>query len=528
MSGSSHTAGRNHHANIVGCRVWKSKPSDAIILTDENMLAGSLPESEGRNVMPVREADCLVVSRRGSKVRTVHAVRPSDQAVLGSWIGEQAAAFAENCGFKARPGQLVMVPDTNGVPTALFGVPEKDVVDPFVFGALAQDLPAGDWRVEAPDDIARYDVILGFCLGAYQYGLKSASAKKPTTRLVVTAQERASVASEMARSIWLARDLINTPANLLGPSDLARAAKTVLKEFGAHVDVIKGAALDKAYPLLAHVGNGSDRGPRVVVAQWQGSTADKKAPLISLVGKGVCFDSGGYDLKPSSGMLRMKKDMGGAATVLALARLIMTQNLPVRLEVRLGCVENSVSGHAMRPLDVVRSRSGLTVEIGNTDAEGRLVLCDLLHEAGEQKPDLLLDVATLTGAARVALGPDLPALLCNDEAVSKAFLDAGQQEADPMWRLPLWQGYREWLGSSVADLSNISSRPMAGAITAGLFLERFVNPDQRWVHIDSYAWNDSSRPGRPKGGDSPGVRAIFKAITKLFCEEQNTDATKVS
>ncbi|ATI13398.1 MULTISPECIES: M17 family metallopeptidase [Acetobacter] len=528
MSGSSHTAGRNHHTNIVCRRVWKSKPSDAIILAEGNMLTGNSPESEGRNVMPVREADCLVVSRRGSKVRTVHAVRPSEQAVLEAWVGEQAAAFAESCGFKALPGQLVMVPDTNGVPTALFGVPEKGVVDPFIFGALAQELPDGDWRVETPDDIARHDVILGFCLGAYQYGLKSASAKKPTTRLVVTAQERASVASEIARSIWLARDLINTPANLLGPSDLARAAKTVLKEFGADVDVIKGAALDKAYPLLAHVGNGSDRGPRVVVAQWHGSTADKKAPLISLVGKGVCFDSGGYDLKPSSGMLRMKKDMGGAATVLALARLIMTQDLPVRLELRLGCVENSVSGHAMRPLDVVRSRSGLTVEIGNTDAEGRLVLCDLLHEAGEQNPDLLLDVATLTGAARVALGPDLPALFCNDEAISKVFLEAGQQEADPMWRLPLWQGYREWLGSSVADISNISSRPTAGAITAGLFLERFVNPDQRWVHIDSYAWNDSSRPGRPKGGDSPGVRAVFKAITQLFCEEQDTAAIKVS
>ncbi|PHY94703.1 leucyl aminopeptidase [Acetobacter pomorum] len=478
--------------------------------------------------MPVREADCLVVSRRGSKVRTVHVVRPSEQVRLEAKIGAQAVAFAENCGFKARPGQLVMVPDASGAPVALFGAPEKGVVDPFAFGALAQDLPAGDWQVEAPDDIARHDIVLGFCLGAYHYGLKSAPPSKPTTRLVVTAQERAGVASEAARSIWLARDLINTPANLLGPSDLARAAKSVFKAFDAQVDVIKGTALDKAYPLLAHVGNGSDRGPRVVVAQWQGSGADKKAPLISLVGKGVCFDSGGYDLKPSSGMLRMKKDMGGAATVLALARLIMTQDLPVRLEVRLGCVENSVSGHAMRPLDVVRSRSGLTVEIGNTDAEGRLVLCDLLCEAGEQKPDLLLDVATLTGAARVALGPDLPALLCNDDAVSAAFLEAGQQEADPMWRLPLWQGYREWLGSSVADISNISSKPMAGAITAGLFLERFVNTGQRWVHIDSYAWNDSARPGRPKGGDSPGVRAVFKAITNLFVKKQSEAAIKVS
>lgn len=473
--------------------------------------------------MSVREPDCLVVSRSRRKagekaIRTVQGVRGADPKALAALLGAEGAAFAQACGFTGKPGQLVLVPEASGAPMGLFGVPEKGQRDPYLFGALAQELPAGDWQVKMPADIAREDVILGFCLGAYQFSLKSSgkAAKHEGPRLVVTAAEQKGMAVETARSVWLARDLINTPANLLGPSELAKAAREALTPFGADVEIIKGAALDKAYPLLAHVGNGSDRGPRVALARWKGSKAGKSAPLLSLVGKGVCFDSGGYDLKPSSGMLRMKKDMGGAASVLALARLIMTQDLPVRLEVRLGCVENSVSGHAMRPLDVVKSRAGLTVEIGNTDAEGRLVLCDLLSEAGEHPPDLLMDIATLTGAARVALGPDLPALFSNDDGVAQSILAAGQRQADPLWRLPLWQGYAGWLKSPVADLNNISSRPMAGAVTAGLFLERFVNAGQRWAHIDSYAWNDSGRPGRPEGGDSPGIRALFDAVCKIF------------
>ncbi|WP_025860360.1 leucyl aminopeptidase family protein [Acetobacter papayae] len=475
--------------------------------------------------MPIREPECLSVSTSRKTVWTVHAVRASERVTLAARVGEKATTFAQQCGFVARPGQLVLVPGETDAPVALLGIAEKTADgqaarDPFGFGLLARDLPAGHWTVNAPDDIARDDIILGFCLGAYRYSLKEgasgAEAGKNRPRLVVSRAEREGLAVDMARSIWLARDLINAPANLMGPSELARAARAVLAPLGAQVETIKGAALEKGYPLIAHVGMGSERGPRVVVARWQGSKAGRNAPLLSLVGKGVCFDSGGYDLKPSSAMLRMKKDMGGAASVLALARLVMARDLPIRLEVRLGCVENSVSGRAMRPLDVVTSRAGLTVEIGNTDAEGRLVLCDLLHEAGEASPDLLLDVATLTGAARVALGPDLPALFCSDDTTAALFEQAGRQQADPLWRLPLWPGYADWMRSSVADISNVSSRPMAGAITAGLFLERFVKPDQRWVHIDSYAWNDFSRPGRPEGGDSPGIRGFFAAVGAVF------------
>ena len=466
--------------------------------------------------MPIHDLDCLSVARRRKTLCTVHAVRASERETWVALAGEPAVTFAESCGFVARVGQVVLVPGPEGKVQALLGLPEQEAPrDPFVFGRLALDLPEGDWTVQVPKDVARDDVILGFCLGAYRYSLKTGGSPAEGPRLVVTAAERKGLAAQMARSICFARDLINTPANLLGPSELAREAKAALRPLGAEVEVIKGAALDEAYPLLAHVGNGSERAPRVVVARWSGTHAGKDAPLISLVGKGVCFDSGGYDIKPSGGMLRMKKDMGGAATVLALAHLVMAQDLPIKLELRLGCVENSVSGHAMRPLDVIRSRAGLTVEIGNTDAEGRLVLSDLLHEAGESQPDLLVDVATLTGAARVALGPDLPALFCNNDSTAMLFAEAAEYEADPLWRLPLWQGYAGWLKSPVADLNNIASRPMAGAITAGLFLEHFVKPDQRWVHIDSYAWNDSSRPGRPEGGDTPGIRALFRVIRSL-------------
>jgi leucyl aminopeptidase len=365
----------------------------------------------------------------------------------------------------------------------------------------------------AAGDFDRDRAVLGFCLGAYRFTLFR-KPRRASATLVVADGHRAALAQ--AASIWAARDLVNTPANLLGPSELADAAAGLAAEFGACFVRTEGPVLDRAYPTIAAVGRGSARKPVVASFTWRGSAATAASPHVSLCGKGVVFDSGGYDLKPSAGMLRMKKDMGGAASVLALARIVMESDLPIRLSVRIGCVENSVSGQAMRPLDVIRTRRGLSVEVGNTDAEGRLVLCDLLAEASDEHPDLLIDCATLTGAARVALGPDLPALFCSDPDWSDAFIRAGRVETDPMWQLPLWEGYDHWLDSPVADLNNVSGKTHAGAVTAALFLRRFIAPGVAWAHLDTYAWNDNSRPARPEGGEVLGMRAFALAISTRF------------
>jgi leucyl aminopeptidase len=354
--------------------------------------------------------------------------------------------------------------------------------------------------------------VQGWCLGAYQYTRLSAAPRVPAQLCGASAHPHALA---MARAAWLARDLINTPANLLGPRDLAEATRTLGDRFGATTTLTDGEALASSYPAIAAVGAGAERPPVVATLVWAGSAATDDSPLLSLCGKGVVFDSGGYDLKPSSAMLRMKKDMGGAALMLALASAVMAADLPIRLQVRIGCVENMVSGGAMRPLDVIQTRKGLTVEIGNTDAEGRLVLCDLLTEACEHDPALLVDAATLTGAARVALGPDIPAMLSNDDDVADAMVAAGVQEHDPVWRLPLHAGYDPWLSSPIADLGNVAAKPMAGAIIAGLFLQRFVKPGTSWVHIDTYAWNDATRPGRPDGGEAHGLRTLYAMIGRL-------------
>jgi leucyl aminopeptidase len=299
------------------------------------------------------------------------------------------------------------------------------------------------------------------------------------------------------------------PAADLGPQQLAEAAAALARRHGGRAEIITGQALSDGFPCMAAVGAGSVRSPHLAVLRWEG---DAKGPLIALCGKGVCFDTGGLDIKPSSGMLRMKKDMGGAAIMLAVAEMVMRARLPIRLLVLIGAVENAVSGHAMRPMDVLRTRKGLRVEIGNTDAEGRLVLCDLLQFATEQKPAMIIDAATLTGAARVALGPDLPVLFSNDDSLAERILRAGEAVEDRLWRLPLHDGYDSWLDSPFADLSNVSSKPMAGAVTAALFLRRFVTPDQPWAHLDVYAWNDSTRPGRPEGGEAQAARAIFRML----------------
>jgi leucyl aminopeptidase len=448
----------------------------------------------------------LPLTDAATGARAVHAARPATLAALLAKLPPAQSAFAAASGFTAKPEELLLLPAEGGV-DALFGLGTTQ--GPFVWGALATKLPAGTWRLaEGVPDQA--EATLGFCLGAYRY-----TAFKPAKPGPVLVRVPGTEAAEReAQSAWMVRDLINTPANLLGPAELADATAGLARAFGASDTLITGDALARDYPTVFAVGNGSDRLPVVAKLAWSGAGPD--APLISLCGKGVVFDTGGYDLKPAGGMLRMKKDMGGAATMLGLARLIMGAGLPVRLEVVIGCVENAVSGRAMRPLDVVRTRSGLTVEIGNTDAEGRLVLCDLLAEASDRKPALLMNAATLTGAARVAVGPDLPALFCNDDAWAHALLAAGLRVHDPLWRLPLWDGYDPWLDSTVADLNNVASKPMAGAIIAALFMRRFVAPGVPWAHLDLYAWNDSPRAGRPEGGEAMAMRAAVAAIAERF------------
>ncbi len=457
--------------------------------------------------------ECLVDT--ADATRPLHAVRSSGLAAFLDSLPAAQGRFLRQLDFAATAQELLFLPGDGGVVGAVLGLGEDN--SPAEFGNLAFRLPEGmPWRLQ-PGDYDPGFATLGFCLGAYRYGALKAAKRGPARLLAPAGQERSRSA---ASATWMVRDLVNTPANLLGPVELADFAASLGKRYGAASEIIAGDALDEAYPTIAAVGRGSARPPRVAILRWSGSAAHAGAPLVSLCGKGVCFDTGGYDIKPSSGMLRMKKDMGGAATVLGLARLIMEANLPVRLTVRIGCVENSISGTAMRPLDVIRTRKGITVEVGNTDAEGRLVLCDLLAEACEESPSLLVDCATLTGAARVALGPDLPAMFCNDDGWAETLLRNGHKRHDPLWRLPLWAGYDRWLDSSVADLNNVSSKPHAGAITAALFLQRFVTPGVAWAHFDLYAWNDQTSPGHPEGGEAYAMRAVFSGVMERLAGAQ--------
>ena len=447
--------------------------------------------------------DCIVASPDGA--RPVHVIRPDGLAAFLNTLPGDQAGFLRDTGFAAKAGELRLLPGADGVAGAALGIGSD--ASPFAFGSLAQQLPAVyPWQL-LPGDYDAASATLGFCLGAYRYDRFVSSGRKPASLYVPPDGHGGSLSQ--ARAAWMVRDLINTPPNILGPVELADFAVSLAARHDADCKVFADAALEDGYPTVAAVGRGSVRLPRVVVFHWRGRSATATSPLLSLCGKGVCFDTGGYDLKPSAGMLRMKKDMGGAATVLGLARIVMEADLPIRLAVRIGCVENSVSGMAMRPSDVITTRSGLTVEVGNTDAEGRLVLCDLLSEASEEDPALLVDCATLTGAARVALGPDLPALFSNDDRLAESLLRAGTLVHDPVWRLPLWAGYDDWLKSPIADLNNVASKPLAGAVVAALYLQRFVRPEIPWMHLDLYAWNDQGRPGRPEGGEAMGMRALF-------------------
>ncbi len=448
----------------------------------------------------------------------LYAIRPAGLDAFLETLSTVQRSFLKAQNFTGAAKSMVLLPGADGIFGAVLGLGAD--TSPFAFGALAVNLPPESvWRI-VPGDFSQDDATLGFLLGAYHYDRLKPRARPPAKLRRGAVSDRIIAISE---SICFARDLINTPANLLGPTELADAAFILATDFQAKVDRISGKALTTRYPALNAVGAGSDRPPEAVFFAWAGTNAGADAPLISLCGKGVCFDTGGYDLKPSAAMLRMKKDMGGAAIILGLARLIMGADLPVRLHVRIGCVENSISGHAMRPSDVLQTHAGLTVEVGNTDAEGRLVLCDLLAEAGAENPHWLIDAATLTGAARVALGPDIPALFSNDDDLADAILKSGAAADDPLWRLPLWPEYNSWLDSNVADANTVSARPFAGAIVAALFLQRFVPDTVPWAHIDVYAWNDQTRPGRPEGGEAQTLRALFGMLETRFAEGQSTN-----
>ncbi len=448
----------------------------------------------------------------GEPCLTLRAVRPNALDDVLATLAPEMSGFVRTAGFGASAQELLLLPGPEGLSGALLGL--GDERGHAAFGSVANRLPEGTaWRL-ADGDYDPEAALLGYCLGAYHFSAFKAAKRGPAR--IVRPEGAGAAALIAARATFMARDLVNTPANLLGPAELADVTAQLGERHGATVSLVEGEALRREYPAIATVGQGSARPPVMASFLWRSGRAGPDAPLVSLCGKGVCFDTGGYDLKPSAGMLRMKKDMGGAAAALGLARMILEHDLPVRLAVRIGCVENSVSGTAMRPLDVIGTRRGLTVEIGNTDAEGRLVLCDLLAAASDEKPAVLLDFSTLTGAARVALGPDLPALFSNDDRLAHELIRAGTEVNDPVWRLPLWPGYESWLDSKIADLNNVSAKPFAGAITAALFLRRFVPPDTAWAHVDLYAWNDQTSPARPEGGEAQAMRAAFAAIAGLI------------
>ena len=439
------------------------------------------------------------------------AVDRGNFGAIAAALGAQVGAWCAANGFAGEAGRFVPVPGADGRPLAvLAGCDGRDAL--FGLASLPVRLPEGAYALDSRGlALDAADVALGWALGAYQFTRYKKAARAPA-RLVVDAATAAHV-EPLARAAYQVRDLVNTPTEQMGPAELAGAVRALAQAHGAQYrEWVGDDLLGANFPTIHAVGRASHRAPRL--AELAHGPAD--APHLVLVGKGVCFDTGGLDIKPADGMRWMKKDMGGAAHAIALASLVLAAKLPVRLSLLVPAVENAIAGNAYRPGEVVTTRAGLSVEIDNTDAEGRLVLCDALAYAAEQKPDLILDFATLTGAARIALGPDLPALFANRDGIASDLLDAAQATRDPLWRLPLWRPYLAMLDSHVADLANAGASRHAGAITAALYLERFVPEAQAWAHLDVYSWNDSDKPGRPRGGEAQGLRAYFEFLRRRY------------
>ncbi len=457
----------------------------------------------------------VTLSRKPAASATpLFCASPDTWAELCQLLSPAERAWCKAIGFSAKPDTHAPVAGPDGqISRVLVGVRSAD--DPFVLAALPQALPVGRYRLDADGmAIDPQAAALSWSLGDYVFDAYKKRARLGAELLLAQGPE-AERGIAIAGAMTAVRDLVNTPAEAMGPQHLEAAVKLLAKAHKAKVKVWEGDALLKAnFPAIHAVGRAAaaDRQPRLIELTW----GDAKAPVLSLLGKGVCFDTGGLDIKPADGMRLMKKDMGGAANAIGLAMLVMAFKLPVRLQLLIPAVENAISGNAFRPGDIFTTRSGQTIEIGNTDAEGRVVLCDAMSYAMESKPDLLIDLATLTGAARVALGPDLPALFTRDLQLGRELTDLGLQERDPLWPLPLWQPYQAYIETPVADISNSGSSPLAGAITAALFLDRFVPPSQPWLHIDLYAWNPMSRPGRPVGGEAQTIRTLLHFLERRY------------
>lgn len=458
----------------------------------------------------------LLQPDRGEPARALHLV---DTKLLPEWLKAHAGqrrALIEASRFEGKAGQLLILPGAGpqGEIEALVGVGSLSGLTPWCLATAAERLPEGSYRVAG--DIPPGHAALGWLLAQHRLTAYKSKPEPAGGSRILLSPEPARVGEmvRLAEATALVRDLVDTPAADLGPAELEREVRNWAGSAVVDVEVTRGDALEQGYPMIHAVGAAAvpARAPRLIEARW----GDPSHPRLSIIGKGVVFDTGGLNLKPGSGMRLMKKDMGGAAHALALARLIVAERWPVRLHLLIPAVENAVAGGAFRPGDVLASRKGLTVEIDNTDAEGRLILADALTRAGEEGAETIVDFATLTGAARIALGPDLPATFSNDEALAADLLAAGTEVADPLWRLPLWDGYDELLKSDLADLANSADSPFAGTITAALFLRRFVPEGTAWGHLDTFAWRPAPRPGRPKGGEALGLRAVHAALAGRY------------
>ena len=456
------------------------------------------------------DASALVTKKATKGAVPLRPVNP------GNWdrkLSKEQVSWAGLHGFKGEAGSCILLPNSDGA-IALIGV-DGDDWTPWSLAPAALALPPGAYKLEGAKKDQAAKAALGWCLAQYRFERFRSEKTAEVRSLALPAGTDVTATMQAVDATVLARDLVNTPTEFMGPGDLQDATEALAEEFGATCKTVVGDdLLDENFPAIHAVGRAAALGrePRLIDLCW----GDKDAPKVTLVGKGVCFDTGGLDLKSAAGMLLMKKDMGGAAHVLALARLIMASNLPVRLRLLVSAVENAVDGNAFRPGDILDTRKGLSVEVGNTDAEGRLVLCDALALACEEEPSLLIDFATLTGAARVALGPDLPAAYTNDDSLWTAIEAAATAEHDPLWRMPLWAPYDASLASDIADVSNIAAGAFGGSITAALYLQRFVEPNIPWVHFDVFAWVPKATPGRPKGGDIQAVRTMFAAVNDFL------------